>query len=77
MSEDVQEAARRLHEAEEQQRREQLGPALDWDDEALDNLAQIGPADIAAAEALWKRDAPPKLRGLIDATPADEESTAG
>lgn len=49
-----------------------LGPALDWTDEELDDLAGIGPADVADAVAAWKRDAPPALRGLIDAEPADD-----
>ena len=50
------------------------GPALDWTDDELDDLAKIGPADVADAVAAWKRDAPPALRGLIDATPADDEA---
>jgi hypothetical protein len=62
----------RLAEAEDAAARERLGPALDWTDAELDDLADVGPADVADAVAAWKRDAPPVLRGLIDAEPADE-----
>lgn len=50
-----------------------IGPPLDWSDEDLDDLADVGPADITAAEAAWKRDAPHRMRGLIDATSEDEQ----
>jgi hypothetical protein len=69
----VSEAQDRLTEAEDAAARARLGPSLDWTDAELDDLADVGPADIADAAAAWKRDAPPALRGLIDAEPADAE----
>lgn len=48
-----------------------LGPPLAWDDSDLDTLSQITPADVKAAEALWDRDCPPALKGLLRAAPEE------
>lgn len=60
----------RLTEAEDAALRAKIGPSLDWTDADLDDLSHIGSADVTDAVAAWKRDAPPALQGLIDATPA-------
>jgi len=49
-----------------------LGPALDWTDEDLDQMAEITPADLKAAEALWKNEAPPKFKQLLQAQVEEE-----
>jgi hypothetical protein len=69
----VSDASDRLREAEDAAARERLGPPLDWTDADLDDLAEIRPADIAAAEAAWRRDAPTPLRDLLDAE-VDEQA---
>lgn len=43
-----------------------LGPALDWSDEELDQLAQISAADVRAAVALWRNEAPREMKLLLD-----------
>ena len=43
-----------------------LGPALDLTPEQLDQAAQVTPTDVAIARATWNRDAPAKLRELLD-----------
>jgi hypothetical protein len=45
------------------------GEPLDMSDEALDQAAQVTPLDVAAAQALWRQHAPPKLADLLDAKP--------
>lgn len=39
----------------------------------MDRLAEISPTDLQAARAAWKKDAPPELRNLLDATAPEEE----
>lgn len=43
------------------------GSALPWDDDDLDRLATITPADVNAGAALWRAHAPKTLKGLIEA----------
>jgi hypothetical protein len=50
-----------------------LGPALDWSDEELDQLAHISAADVRAAVALWRNEAPPETKLLLDAQEVDSE----
>lgn len=45
------------------------GPALfdtGWTDEEMTRLAEITPADLASAGALWDDNAPAELKGLLD-----------
>jgi hypothetical protein len=51
-----------------------LGPPLALDDAALDTLAAVQPADVAAAAALWARFAPPWARDLLAATVDDDDA---
>jgi hypothetical protein len=44
-----------------------------YSDADLDALAAVSPADIAAAEALWRLLAPPWARDLLDAQVAEPE----
>lgn len=44
-----------------------LGKAIQWSDDDLEQLAQISEADKKAAEALWKNEAPPAFKSLLDA----------
>lgn len=44
-----------------------LGPDLDWTDEDLDLMSEITPADLKAADALWKNEAPAPLKTLLQA----------
>jgi lysozyme family protein len=68
---DIPAAQRRLDAARDRKRRRALGPALAWDDGALDQLVAIGPADVESAAALWRREAG-SLGGLVDAELADD-----
>lgn len=45
--------------------RAQLGPAIAWSDADLDQLATIGPADVAAAQAYRPLTADPRQRALL------------
>jgi hypothetical protein len=56
--------------AEPPARRKPLGEPLTED--ALLALADVTPEDLAAAEALWESGAPPRLRTLLAAEPAEE-----
>lgn len=40
----------------------------------LDALAEVTPADIQSAMALWDTYAPPDMRGLLDAKPAEDDA---
>jgi hypothetical protein len=50
-----------------------MGEPLPLDDEALDGLAQVTPADIAAAQQWWRRNAPARFKGLLDARPDEDD----
>lgn len=43
-------------------------------DADLDQLAEITPADVQGAKALWDRYASPEFRGLLDAKPIDDDA---
>jgi HK97 family phage portal protein len=43
------------------------GKPLEWTDDDLDALADVTEEDIEAAQAAWKRNAPPAYRDLLDA----------
>jgi hypothetical protein len=53
--------------------RKVLGSPILYSDADLDALAAVSPADIAAAEALWRLLAPPWARDLLDAQVAEPE----
>jgi len=40
--------------------------------EPLDRLAEITPEDVERAKGAWKKDAPPKMKRLLDAEPVEE-----
>ena len=44
-----------------------LGKNIEWSDKALDAMSEINEADLLAADALWKQNAPKPLKGLLDA----------
>jgi hypothetical protein len=51
-----------------------LGPDLDWSDEEIDQLAHISAADVRAAVALWRNEAPREMKLLLDAEEQDERN---
>ena len=72
-----QEPLRRLSPLALPQRKKQrkpLGQPIDWSDQDLDALTQISPADLKPADALWKQDAPPRLRDLLQAQVLKEQN---
>lgn len=52
----------------------QLGQSIDWSDQDLDDLSKITPADLKAAEALWRQEAPKPLKSLLQAAVESEKS---
>jgi hypothetical protein len=46
-----------------------LGKPLDWSEQALEDLSQVGKADIQAAESLWQTTAPAEFKKLLQAEP--------
>lgn len=44
-----------------------LGQPINWTEEDLGALADISPADLKAAEALWQREAPGPVKELLQA----------
>jgi hypothetical protein len=59
--------------AEKPKRRVPLGPPLRRTPEDLDRLSQITEADIEAAQELWRSEAPPRLRRLLDAIVEEDD----
>ena len=55
------------------EKRVPLGKPLEWSDDDLDALSEVSPQDIPEAQGAWRRDAPPKLRDLLDATAPRED----
>jgi hypothetical protein len=53
----------------EVKQRQALGPALDWTDEEIERLAQVGPDDARLAADWWRRNAPGRYKRLLDAAP--------
>lgn len=53
---------------QKQPKRKPLGHAINWTDQDLQQMAQVTQADIKAAQALWRNDAPKRLAGLLDAS---------
>jgi hypothetical protein len=51
-----------------------IGSPIPWSDSDLDALSQVTPADAKAAQVLWERDAPPALKGLFSAQPAEPDA---
>lgn len=51
-----------------------LGRPIQWSDEQLDALSQVGPADVQAATDLWKTTVPAEFKNLLDAEPTEEET---
>jgi hypothetical protein len=50
-----------------------LGKPLELTDEQLEELAQVSPADIEKAKALWRAHAPEEFRDLLDAETVEDE----
>lgn len=48
-------------------RRKPLGDPIQYTDVDLDQLAEVTMADIKAADALWRSEAPAPLKRLLDA----------
>jgi hypothetical protein len=48
--------------------------SLGWNDDAIDQAAQVGPGDADAAEASWERFAPKAARGLLSAVEEDDDA---
>jgi hypothetical protein len=46
-----------------------LGKPLDWSEQALEDLSQVGKGDIQAAESLWQVLAPAEFKTLLQAAP--------
>lgn len=47
-----------------------LGQPLDWSEQTLEDLSQVGKGDIQAAESLWQTTAPAEFKKLLQAEPA-------
>lgn len=45
------------------------GKALRWDAADLDRLSEVAPADVKAADDLWRQAAPWPLKRLLEAKP--------
>jgi hypothetical protein len=56
-----------LENARRPQKRKALGPVTIWSDARINEMAQIGDADIQAALALWGSEAPKPLKKLLHA----------
>jgi hypothetical protein len=63
----LQDAEKKLAEAQDRARRRALGPPLALSGPALAQAAAIGPLDLAAAQAFWRRHARPGVKRLIEA----------
>lgn len=70
---DLADAQKRLNAARDRARRARMGPPLRLSDADLNTLAEIGPADLATAEALWRAANPGPLGDLLDAEPEEAE----
>lgn len=44
-----------------------LGQEIEWTDADLDQLAEVKPADVKHALALWRNDAPTGFKDLLQA----------
>jgi hypothetical protein len=53
-----------------------LGKEIQWSDDDLDQLAHISEADKKAADALWKNEAPPAFKTMLDATVQENVNNA-
>jgi hypothetical protein len=62
------ESERRLKAAQDKARRKAIGPPLPLSDAALAQAASMGPLDLAAAAAFWRRHARPGVKRVIEAT---------
>jgi hypothetical protein len=58
-------------------RKKPLGSPVDWTESDLDALSTISPADLKAAAALWRNEAPKPLQGLLDAKVQEEAQGNG
>lgn len=78
MADDVTAAAKRLAAAKAKAKRAKLGKPLAAPSDAdLDALAQVGPANLSSAEALWneaQRKAGTGLEGLLSADAVDDDA---
>jgi hypothetical protein len=52
-----------------------LGQPLDWSEQALEDLSQVGKGDIQAAESLWQTTAPAEFKKLLQAEPLAKQVT--
>lgn len=53
------------------------GRSLQWNDEAIEQVSQVGPQDVDSAEASWERFAPREARGLMRAREDEDERSIG
>lgn len=56
-------------------RRKPLGNPIDYTDADLDTLADITPADILNADALWQTEAPAPYKKLLHAEKQEEKKS--
>lgn len=64
---DLEAAETRLKAAQDKARRRKMGRPLNLAPAALDAAATIGPLDLAAAGAFWRRHARPGVKRLLEA----------
>lgn len=50
-----------------------LGKPLQLTDQQLEELANVTPADIAKAQALWRNSVPKKFKTLLDAKTEEDK----
>lgn len=63
----LQAAEQKLVEVQNKARRRKMGPPLALSAPALAQAAAIGPLDLAAAVAFWRRHAKPGVKRLLEA----------
>jgi len=52
-----------------------LGQPINWSEQDLAALADISLADLKAADALWQREAPARLKPLLQAQVMESEDS--
>jgi hypothetical protein len=65
---DLQAAEARLKAVQDETARKKLAPPLALSGPALAQAASMGPLDLAAAAAFWRRHARPGVKRVIEAT---------
>jgi hypothetical protein len=67
-SPDLAVAEAKLKDAQDKARRRKMGPPLALSGAALVQAAALGPVDLAAAQAFWRRHTKPGVKRLVEAT---------